>query len=145
VEPGGAPYLNEYQAELIDRSDAEALHLAVQEILQTEDYLGEVGARENAYTQARRMVFEIMARTGRALEMIHGLEVVVELKVPDDRVGVQDLARAEGHAAVSGPAAVRPDDRSDRTRLPPARSAVARARLACGGRAGLASPIQLTM
>jgi VWFA-related protein len=73
VEPGGAPYLSEYQAELIDRSDAEALNLAVREILQTEDYLGEVGAREKAYSQARRMVFEIMARTGRALTMIQGL------------------------------------------------------------------------
>ena len=73
VEPGGAPYLSEYQAELIDRSDVEALRLAVEEILQTEDYLGEVGAREKAYAQARRMVFEIMARTGRALTMIQGL------------------------------------------------------------------------
>ena len=63
--PGGAPYLSEYQAELIDRSDAEALNLAVREILQTEDYLGEVGAREKAYAQARRMVFEIMAPPGR--------------------------------------------------------------------------------
>ena len=73
VEPGGTPYLSEYQAELIDRSDVEALRLAVEEILQTEDYLGEVGAREKAYAQARRMVFEIMARTGRALTMIQGL------------------------------------------------------------------------
>ena len=73
VEPGGTPYLSEYQAELIDRGDVEALRVAVQEILQTEDYLGEVGAREQAYTQARRMVFEIMARSGRALEAIHGL------------------------------------------------------------------------
>jgi len=73
VAPGGAPYLSEYQAELIDRSDVEALRLAVEEILQTEDYLGEVGAREKAYAQARRMVFEIMARTGRALTMIQGL------------------------------------------------------------------------
>ena len=73
VEPGGAPYLSEYQAELIDRSDVEALRLAVEEILQTEDYLGEVGAREKAYAQARRMVFEIMARTGRALTTIQGL------------------------------------------------------------------------
>jgi len=73
VEPGGTPYLSEYQAELIDRGDAEALRVAVQEILQTEDYLGEVGAREQAYAQARRMVFEIMARSGRALEAIQGL------------------------------------------------------------------------
>jgi VWFA-related protein len=73
VEPGGTPYLSEYQAELIDRSDAEALRVAVQEILQTEDYLGDVGAREQAYTQARRMVFEIMQRSGRALAAIQGL------------------------------------------------------------------------
>jgi len=73
VEPGGTPYLSEYQAELIDRGDAEALRVAVQEILQTEDYLGDVGAREQAYAQARRMVFEIMARSGRALEAILGL------------------------------------------------------------------------
>ena len=32
-----------------------------------------MGAREKAYAQARRMVFEIMARTGRALTMIQGL------------------------------------------------------------------------
>ncbi len=73
VEPVGTPYLSEYQAALIDRSDVEALRVAVQEILQTEDYLGEVGAREKAYAQARRMVFEIMARSGRALEAIEGV------------------------------------------------------------------------
>jgi VWFA-related protein len=70
VEPGGTPYLSEHQAELIDRTDVEALNLAVREVLQTEDYLGEVGAREKVYTQARRMVFEIMQRSGRALEAI---------------------------------------------------------------------------
>ena len=79
VEPGGAPYLSEYQAELIDRSDADALRLAVQEILQTEDYLGDVGAREKAYAQARRMVFEIMARSGRTLAT---LESVVRALAP---------------------------------------------------------------
>jgi len=73
VEPGGAPYLSEYQAELIDRGDVEALRVAIQEILQTEDYLGDVGAREKAYTQARRMVFEIMDRSGRALAQIEGV------------------------------------------------------------------------
>jgi VWFA-related protein len=73
VEPVGAPYLSEYQAELIDRTDAEALNLAVREVLQTEDYLGEVGAREKVYAQARRMVFEIMQRSGRALEAILGV------------------------------------------------------------------------
>jgi VWFA-related protein len=73
VRPIGTPYLSEYQAELIDRSDPEALRLAVQEILQTEDYLGEEMAHEKAYSQARRMVFEIMARSGRALEAIEGL------------------------------------------------------------------------
>jgi VWFA-related protein len=73
VEPGGAPYLSEYQAELIDRGDVEALRLAVQEILQTEDYLGEIGAREKAYAQARRMVFEIQARSGQALGAVEGV------------------------------------------------------------------------
>ncbi|HSD27570.1 MAG TPA: VWA domain-containing protein [Vicinamibacteria bacterium] len=73
VEPGGTPYLSEYQAELIDRTDVEALNLAVREVLQTEDYLGEVGARERVYAQARRMVFEIMQRSGRALEAVLGL------------------------------------------------------------------------
>jgi VWFA-related protein len=73
VEPGGAPYLSEHQAELIDRGDVEALRLAVQEILQTEDYLGEIGAREKAYAQARRMVFEIMARAGRTLGTLRGV------------------------------------------------------------------------
>ena len=73
VEPGGAPYLSEYQAELIDRGDVEALRVAIQEVLQTEDYLGDVGAREKAYTQARRMVFEIMDRSGRALAQIEGV------------------------------------------------------------------------
>ncbi|HEX9190022.1 MAG TPA: VWA domain-containing protein, partial [Vicinamibacteria bacterium] len=73
VEPGGAPYLSEHQAELIDRGDVEALRLAVQEVLQTEDYLGEIGAREKAYAQARRMVFEIMARSGRALGTLRGV------------------------------------------------------------------------
>jgi VWFA-related protein len=73
VEPGGTPYLSEHQAELIDRSDVEALRLAVQEILQTEDYLGEVGAREKAYAQARRMVFEIMARSGRTLQALQSV------------------------------------------------------------------------
>jgi VWFA-related protein len=73
VEPGGTPYLSEYQAELIDRTDAEALNLAVREVLQTEDYLGEVGAREKVYAQARRMVFEIMQRSGRTLAAILGL------------------------------------------------------------------------
>jgi VWFA-related protein len=75
VEPGGTPYLSEFQAELIDTNrDPEALRVAVQEILQTEDYLGDVGAREKAYAQARRMVFEIQARAGRALG---ALEAVV--------------------------------------------------------------------
>jgi len=73
VEPGGTPYLSEYQAELIDRSDAEALNVAVREILQTQDYLGDVGAREQAYAQARRMVFEIMTRSGRALAALEGV------------------------------------------------------------------------
>lgn len=74
VEPGGAPYLSEFQAELIDRNtDPEALRVAVEEILQTEDYLGEIGAREKAYAQARRMVFEIQARTGRALGAIEAV------------------------------------------------------------------------
>ncbi|MGE5127716.1 MAG: VWA domain-containing protein, partial [Betaproteobacteria bacterium] len=73
VEAGGIPYLSEYQAELIDRGDVDALREAVQEILQTEDYLGEVGAREQAYAQARRMAFEIMARSGRALGAIEGV------------------------------------------------------------------------
>lgn len=73
VDPGGAPYLSEYQAELIDRSDTEALNVAVREILQTEDYLGDVGAREKAYAQARRMVFEIMARSGRTLAALEGV------------------------------------------------------------------------
>jgi VWFA-related protein len=73
VEPVGTPYLSEYQAELIDQTDPEALNVAVREVLQTEDYLGEIGAREKVYTQARRMVFEIMQRSGRALEAILGL------------------------------------------------------------------------
>ena len=86
VEPGGAPYLSEYQAELIDRSDVDALRLAVQEVLQTEDYLGEIGAREKAYAQARRMVFEIMARSGRTLQAIEGV--------------VRGLSRLPGRKAV---------------------------------------------
>jgi VWFA-related protein len=73
VEPGGTPYLSEYQAELIDRTDVEALNLAVREVLQTEDYLGEIGAREKVYAQARRMVFEIMQRSGRTLGAILGI------------------------------------------------------------------------
>ncbi len=73
VEPVGTPYLSEYQAELIDQADPEAVNVAVREILQTEDYLGEIGAREKVDTQARRMVFEIMQRSGRALEAILGL------------------------------------------------------------------------
>jgi VWFA-related protein len=73
VEPAGTPYLSEHQAELIDRTDVEALNLAVREVLQTEDYLGEVGAREKVYAQARRMVFEIMRRSGRTLEAVLGL------------------------------------------------------------------------
>lgn len=73
VEPAGAPYLSEHQAELIDRTDVEALNLAVREVLQTEDYLGEVGAREKVYAQARRMVFEIMQRSSRTLEAVLGL------------------------------------------------------------------------
>jgi VWFA-related protein len=73
VEAVGAPYLSEYQAELIDQADAEAVNVAVREVLQTEDYLGEIGAREKVDAQARRMVFEIMQRSGRALEAILGL------------------------------------------------------------------------
>ena len=73
VEPIGTPYLTEHQAELIDQTDAEALNVAVREVLQTEDYLGEMGAREKVYAQARRMVFEIMQRSGRALEAILGV------------------------------------------------------------------------
>jgi VWFA-related protein len=73
VQPGGAPYLSEHQAELIDRNDVEALRLAVREVLQTEDYLGEVGAREKAFAQARRMVFEIMARSGRTLGTVEAV------------------------------------------------------------------------
>jgi len=73
VEPVGAPYLSEYQAELIDQADPEAVNVAVREVLQTEDYVGEIGAREKVDAQARRMVFEIMQRSGRALEAILGL------------------------------------------------------------------------
>lgn len=80
VDPGGAPYLSEFQAELIDTNrDAEALRVAVEEILQTEDYLGEIGAREKAYAQARRMVFEIQARSGQALG---AMEAVVRSLAP---------------------------------------------------------------
>jgi VWFA-related protein len=73
VEPSGTPYLSEYQAELIDRGDVEALNMAVREVLQTEDHLGEIGAREKAYTQARRMAFEIMERSGRTLQAIESI------------------------------------------------------------------------
>ncbi len=73
VEPSGTPYLSEYQAELIDRGDVEALNMAVREVLQTEDYLGEIGAREKAYAQARRMAFEIMERSGRTLRAIESI------------------------------------------------------------------------
>jgi VWFA-related protein len=73
VEPVGTPYLSEYQAELIDQADPEAVNVAVREVLQTEDYLGELGAREKVDAQARRMVLEIMQRSGRALEAILGL------------------------------------------------------------------------
>jgi VWFA-related protein len=86
VEAVGTPYLSEYQAELIDQADPEAVNVAVREVLQTEDYLGETGARGKVDAQARRMVFEIMQRSGRALEAILGL--------------VQGLAPLPGRKAV---------------------------------------------
>jgi VWFA-related protein len=106
VEPGGTPYLSEFQAELIDsNTDPEALRVAVQEILQTEDYLGDVGAREKAYAQARRMAFEIQARTGRALgaleAVVRGLAPVPGRKIVvlvSDGFLVGLGGAAEGHA-----------------------------------------------
>lgn len=73
VEALGRPYLSEHQAELIDRGDAEALRVATEELLQIDDYLGEELAKTQAYNQARRMVFEITQRSGRALAVIESV------------------------------------------------------------------------
>jgi VWFA-related protein len=73
VEVNGRPYLTEHQAELIDRGDVEALRVATQEILQTDDYLGEEMAKQQAYMQARRMVVEIQQRSGRALSVVESV------------------------------------------------------------------------
>ena len=69
----GRPYLTEHQAELIDRGDVEALRVATQEILQTDDYLGEEMAKQQAYMQAHRMVVEIAQRSSRALGVIESV------------------------------------------------------------------------
>ena len=73
VDALGRPYLTEHQAELIDRGDVEALRVATQEILQTDDYLGEDMAKTQAYMQAHRMVVEIAERSGRALAVIESV------------------------------------------------------------------------
>ena len=73
IETLGRPYLTEHQAELIDRGDVEALRVATQEILQTDDYLGEDMAKTQAYMQAHRMVVEIAERSGRALSVIESV------------------------------------------------------------------------
>jgi VWFA-related protein len=86
VEALGRPYLTEYQAELIDRGDVQALRVATQELLQIDDYMGEDLAKTQAYNQARRVVVEVRQRSARALEVIESV--------------VRGLAKLEGRKVV---------------------------------------------
>jgi VWFA-related protein len=73
VETSEVPHLTEYQAEMIDRGDPEAIRLAVQEILQANPDLGESLALLQATQRAESMLVEIMNHSGqtvRALEQV---------------------------------------------------------------------------
>lgn len=66
VQFDGPPHLSEYQAELIDRGDPEAIRVAVQEIMQNTD-IDEPMARVQASQRAQSMLAEIMNYSGQAL------------------------------------------------------------------------------
>ena len=69
----GVPHLSEYQAELIDRGDPEAIRVAVQEILHANPDLGEDLARLQAYQRAQSMLAETMNYSGQALRTVEGV------------------------------------------------------------------------
>lgn len=70
---GDVPHLTEYQAELIDRGDVEALRVAVDEIRQENTDADENMARILAGQRAHSMLVEIMNYTGQALGTIEGV------------------------------------------------------------------------
>jgi VWFA-related protein len=69
----GVPHLSEYQAELIDRGDPEAIRVAVQEILHANPDLGEDLARLQAYQRAQSMLAQTMSYSEQALRTIEGV------------------------------------------------------------------------
>lgn len=73
VELDEVPHLTEYQAELIDRGDPEAIRLAVQEIRQDNGDVDEPLARQQAGRVAQRMLFEIMNYSGQTLSALEGV------------------------------------------------------------------------
>ena len=73
VQANEVPHLTEYQAEMIDRGDPEAIRLAVQEILQANPDIGESLALLQATQRAESMLVEVMNDSGqtiRALEQV---------------------------------------------------------------------------
>jgi VWFA-related protein len=70
IENLGRPYLTEYQAELIDRGDAQALRLATEELRVVDDNYDEDSLKMQAYNQARRIVVESRQRSTRALTVV---------------------------------------------------------------------------
>ena len=79
VELDEVPHLTEYQAELIDRGDPEAIRLAVQEIRQDNGDVDEQLAKQQAGRVAQHMLFEIMNYSGQSLS---ALEQVVRGLAP---------------------------------------------------------------
>jgi VWFA-related protein len=79
VESNEVPHLTEYQAELIERGDPEALRLAVQEVLQENTDMDESLARLRVAHRAHSMLVEIMNYSGQTLRT---LEQVVRALAP---------------------------------------------------------------
>ena len=73
IENLGRPYLTEYQAELIDRGDAQALRVATEELHVVDDNYSEDLLKMQAYNQARRIVVESRQRSTRALTVVDGV------------------------------------------------------------------------
>jgi len=71
VRPNDVPHLTEYQAELIDRGDPEAIRLAVREIIEANGSdLDEQLARMQAQQRAQSMLVEIMTYSSQSLQSL---------------------------------------------------------------------------
>lgn len=73
VQWSDVPHLTEYQAELIDRGDPEALRVAVEEIRQENEDIDEGLARLQAAQRAHSMLVEIMSYSGQALRTLESV------------------------------------------------------------------------